>query len=168
MRGGHWRKSANHGQESYEEGSIRIFRIRKKLLNKLLKHSSFSRNNDGMERLDQGHSILNYWSRNWHFSAGNQTRASAVIGEHSSKVIFKQHVNSYLEYLHKRHCTRYMNIHKHTWTALGCRPNSTCKLFNPEYWHQALASPCIHYQARQITPGPPHRETWPRSSPAKP
>ncbi len=34
----------------------------------------------------------------------------------------------------------YMNTQEHTWAALGCRSNSTCKLFNPEYWHQALAS----------------------------
>ncbi len=35
----------------------------------------------------------------------------------------------------------------HTWTHMSC----TCKLFNPEYWYQACASPHIHCQARQIT-----------------
>ncbi len=49
----------------------------------------------------------------------------------------------------------YMNINEHTWAAPGCRPKSTCKSFNPEHWHQALASPRIHYQARQITTGSP-------------
>ncbi len=41
----------------------------------------------------------------------------------------------------------YMNAH----AALGCRLNSTCKSFNPEYWHQALARPHILCQAKQIT-----------------
>ncbi len=49
----------------------------------------------------------------------------------------------------------YINIHEHTWAALGCGPNSTRKSFNPEYWHQALASPRIRCQARQITTGSP-------------
>ncbi len=31
-----------------------------------------------------------------------------------------------------------MNIHEHTWDALGCRSNSTCKPFNPEYWRQSF------------------------------
>jgi hypothetical protein len=45
-----------------------------------------------------------------------------------------------------------MNIgHAHIWAALRCRPHSTWKLFNTEYWHQLLASPDIHCQARQIT-----------------
>ncbi len=31
------------------------------------------------------------------------------------------------------------------------RLNSTCKSFNHEHWHQALGSPHIHCQARQVT-----------------
>ncbi len=42
----------------------------------------------------------------------------------------------------------YMNIHEHTWAALGCRRNRTCKRFNPEYWYQALASPGIHLSSK--------------------
>ncbi len=42
----------------------------------------------------------------------------------------------------------YMIIHEHTWAALGCRLNSACKSFNPEYWHQALASP--HSLSRKV------------------
>ncbi len=48
-------------------------------------------------------------------------------------------------------CMCYKDIQEHTWTALGCRSNSTCKSFSPEYWHQAIASQRIHCQARQIT-----------------
>ncbi len=44
-----------------------------------------------------------------------------------------------------------MWLHEHTWTHMSCtsmyRLKSTCKLINPEYWHQALASPHIHCQA---------------------
>ncbi len=57
----------------------------------------------------------------------------------------------------KKNCnfTCYVNIHEHTRTALGSRPNSTCKAFNPEYWHQALASHRFQCKARQITSGSP-------------
>ncbi len=65
-------------------------------------------------------------------------------GEHSSKELFEQLYNSYLEHLHLSpqhslpvHMVTWTCVHEHTWAALGCRPNSTCKLFNPEYWHQA-------------------------------
>ncbi len=51
---------------------------------------------------------------------------------------------------------QYMNIHEHTWAALECRLNSTCKSFNPECRHQALASPRIHCKKRQITLGSPN------------
>jgi hypothetical protein len=59
-----------------------------------------------------------------------------------------------------------MWLHEHTGTHLscttvGCRPNSICKSFNPEYWHQALASLHIHCQARQITLRSHYGETWP-------
>jgi hypothetical protein len=67
-------------------------------------------------------------------------QASAVGGEHSRKEPFKQLVNSYSEYLlyiwacvQRRmlvtwltQCMCYMNLHEPAWTALGCRPNSTC------------------------------------------
>jgi hypothetical protein len=55
-------------------------------------------------------------------------------------------------------------VHEHTWTALGCRPICTCKSFNTEYWHQALACPHVQCQARQITSGSPLWSTLPRSS----
>jgi hypothetical protein len=55
-----------------------------------------------MERLDKVISIINYRSRDWHDSAGNQTRVSAVGGEHSSKELFEQRVNNYSEHLLKR------------------------------------------------------------------
>jgi hypothetical protein len=41
-----------------------------------------------------------------------------------------------------------MCLHENTWAALRSRPSCSCKLFNPEYWHQALVSPRIHCQAR--------------------
>jgi hypothetical protein len=41
--------------------------------------------------------------------------------------------------------------------TIGCRPNSTCKSFDPEYRHQALAlaNQPVQCQARQITSGSP-------------
>jgi hypothetical protein len=67
-------------------------------------------------------------------------------GEHSSKELFDKRVINYLEHLH----TSPWNGSPRC-TALGCTPNSTCKSFNPKYWHQALVSPCIHCQSRKIT-----------------
>jgi hypothetical protein len=46
-------------------------------------------------------------------------------------------------------CLCYMNIHEHTWTAVGCRPNSTCKASAKHLQAaktSALASPRIHCQ----------------------
>jgi hypothetical protein len=39
-------------------------------------------------------------------------------------------------------CMSYMNIHKHTWTLLGCRPKSTCKV-DGLLPSRHLASPCV-------------------------
>jgi hypothetical protein len=98
-------------------------------------------------------------------------RASPVGGEHSRKEPFEQLVNSYLEHsdmstwlvenardMAPPKCTCYTNIHEHTWTALKCRPNSTCKASAkhlPAAKTSALASPCIHSQTGQITSGSP-------------
>ncbi len=38
--------------------------------------------------------------RDKHVSAGNRTRAACVTGEHSSKELFEQFVNSYSEHQH--------------------------------------------------------------------
>jgi hypothetical protein len=46
----------------------------------------------------------------------------------------------------------YMNIQEHTWTAFGCRPNSTCR---QQTRHQALATPLIHCQTAHISAGSP-------------
>ncbi len=114
-------------------------------------------NERSIERLDQGHHHPKLDVRDWHVFARNRTRASVVGGEHSSKELFEQRVNTCSEHLHMnlRHGSPQCRwLHKQ-WTSmnvheLGCRPNSTCKLSNPEYWHQAITSPCIHCQARQI------------------
>ncbi len=103
------------------------------------------------ERLDQGHLHLNQRSRDRHVSAGNRTKAFMVGGE-----LFEQHINNFLEQMRQPHgYSQCMWLHEHTWshlscTTVGCRPNSICKSFNPEYWHQALARLHIHCQARQI------------------
>ncbi len=41
----------------------------------------------------------------------------------------------------------YMNINERTFTALGCRLNSTCKSLDPEYHLQALVSHRVQCQA---------------------
>ncbi len=78
--------------------------------------------------------ILNQRSQDWHVPAGNQTRASTVGGEYIIERALEQLV-SYFELSHmslwwlppSASCMCYMNIHGHTWTALECRSNSTCK-----------------------------------------
>jgi hypothetical protein len=107
------------------------------------------------------------------------SRASMLGCKHCRKDTFEQLVNSYSEHLQyiwahdhgecSRHgspqCMCYMNIHEHTWTALGSRPNSTCKASGnikkcqlPR--HQALANPHINYLAGQITSGSPLWRGW--------
>ncbi len=89
-------------------------------------------------------------------------------GEHFRKEPFEQLVNSYSKHLHTspRHgspqCMCYMNIHEHTWTALGCRPKSTCKAdgLMPNRW---LASPRVrnHIEVtimKRLDHGHPHPE----------
>ncbi len=49
-----------------------------------------------MERLDHGHL---HPKLDLHFWARNRTRASSVGGEHSSKELFVQRINSYSEHL---------------------------------------------------------------------
>ncbi len=54
------------------------------------------------------------------------------------------------------HCMCYMKIHEHTWNALWCRPNSTCKesaKHLPAAKTSAHASRHIHCQTGQITSG---------------
>ncbi len=71
--------------------------------------------------------------------------ASTLEKSHSNSLYNVQLVNGYSEHLHLslRHgSTQCMNIHEHTWTVLGCRPNSTCKADGllPS-WRPA--SPCV-------------------------
>ncbi len=86
-----------------------------------------------------------------------------VGGEHSSKELFIWTAYYYLfrtstcepaTWLPPVHVFTW-TIHEHTWAVLRCMLNSTFKSFNPEYWHQTLASLHIriHSQARQILPG---------------
>jgi hypothetical protein len=93
--------------------------------------------------------VLQRWSygETWPRSSLSLTRGRTDMSrpgmEYSSKDIFEQRNKSYSEYLHMslRHGSpQCMWLHEHTWGDLECRPNSTCKLFNPEYWHQTLAS----------------------------
>jgi hypothetical protein len=75
-------------------------------------------------------------SRNW-------TRASLVGGELSSKELFKHRILLIALWnicwwgreMAPHSVCGYMHIHDHKWDALGCRPNSTCKTYNPEYCH---------------------------------
>ncbi len=68
--------------------------------------------------------------------------------QQSRKEPSRQLVNFYSEHLHMvpRHgypqCMSYMNIHGHTWTSLGCRPKSTCKV-DGLLPSRNLASPCV-------------------------
>ncbi len=95
-----------------------------------------------MERLDQGDSIVNWRSREASTQAkGFSNSVLIAIPEHLLYILARDTAPS--------SACAYMNIHEHTWAALGCRLNST------EYWYQTLASPHIHCQARQITSGSP-------------
>jgi hypothetical protein len=48
-------------------------------------------------------------------------------------------------YMSPRHGSpQCMWLHEHTKAALGCRPNSTRKPVNPEYWHHLLSSKTDH------------------------
>ncbi len=92
-----------------------------------------------------------------------------VGGEHFRKEPIEQLVNCYLEHLHMslwygspglppvQVLQHYMDIHRHTWTALGCKPNSTCKAdgLMPSWRFASPSASCRghHYE-----------ETWPRSS----
>ncbi len=48
--------------------------------------------------------------RDWHVPAGNQTLASTVRGEHSSKELFEQLVDSYLKYKYIWASDSYINL----------------------------------------------------------
>jgi hypothetical protein len=140
-------ESTSFVQENSTKGLFKmVFRIWLKLI--FMSTARLSNKYSFSERLDQGHlhpllKVLNL------------TRASAVGGEHSSKELSSSVLIAIRNiYIWARHGSpRY--IHDHTWTALGCRLKSTCKSFNPDYWHQALASVNFQWQARQITSGSP-------------
>ncbi len=114
------------------------------------------------ERGPRSFSILNYrapktdtsqpgikpWPPGWKASTISKTYSNSAL-------LAIWNINLWAPYMAARSACGYMNIHEHTWAALRCRPNSTCKWFNPKYWHQALASLRIHGQARQITSGSP-------------
>jgi hypothetical protein len=68
-----------------------VFRIWLKLI--FMSTARLSNKYSFSERLDQGH-------LNPLLQVPNLTRASAVGGEHSSKELFEQRVNSYSEHLH--------------------------------------------------------------------
>jgi hypothetical protein len=118
-------------------------------------------------------SFLNKRSQDWHVSAGNWNQASVVRGKRSSKELFEQRIliairNIYIwarDMATPRACD-YLNIHEHTWAALVCRPNSTCELFNPEYWHQHLQVRLFTVKQDRLCQGHHFGETWPRSSPS--
>ena len=54
-------------------------------------------------------------SRDWHVLAGNRTSASAEGGDHSSKELNEQPVNSYSERdMAPPSACGYLNVHEHT------------------------------------------------------
>ncbi len=120
-----------------------------------------------MERLDQGHLHPKLEVPGLTCPGQDQTRVSCAGGEHSRKEPSRQLDNNYSELLHMspRHgspqCMYYMNIHEHTWTALGCRPNSTCKADGLLPSWRLASSAC--FASRR---GHHYGETWPRSSPS--
>jgi hypothetical protein len=85
-------------------------------------------------------SILNKRSQDWHVQARNQIRllqweATTLEESHLNSLLIAIQPSTYerrtsREYsLHgSSQCMCYMNIHECTLPALGCRPNSTCKV----------------------------------------
>ncbi len=112
-----------------------------------------------MERLEQGH--LHPLPE----QPENQTRASKVGSEHSSKELFEQLVNGGISTW-----ARYMTppvhmLHEHTRTHMNCtstvcRPSSTCKLLNPEYWHQHLQFRMFNVREDRSRRGHHYGKTW--------
>ncbi len=82
-----------------------------------------------------------------------------VRSKHFRKEQSRQLVNGFSEQLHMSprhsspHCMCYMNMPEHTWTALGCRPNSTCKVACVPSWHLASSlcfEPCLGHHYGEI------------------
>ncbi len=85
---------------------------------------------------------LNQEQPRWTCPSGYRTRTSTIGNEHSRKdyshslLIACRKINmSSPTRLPPSACVTWTDMNK-----LGCRRNSTCKLFNPEYQHQALAN----------------------------
>ncbi len=97
----------------------------------------------------------------WH-----RTRASVVRGEHSTKELFK-HMIIIIRYIYIWARDMASSSACVTWTYMTCTIGcSTCKSFIPEYWHQALANPCVQCQANRTHGGHHYGETWPRPFPS--
>ncbi len=80
-----------------------------------------------MERFDQGHIHPKLEVPGLTCPGREVNPAPTVGGEHCRKELLEQLVNSYepTTWLPQWMC--YLTMHEHTWTALLCRPNSTCK-----------------------------------------